>query len=361
MQIIPLLKRLFTSHRKSRKIANEFVKKYYKENRNKNFPFTHNVWSKNIYWDYFLQSLPHSVQSKYYVPRDFYAIELEPKLKTHLFSDFIREKNYFDKLFSNFDIILPKTYIHCINYTLLDKDYSKIKNPKEILEKIDSDVITKSATGGSGMNILKFIKTNGKLVDASGENLDLAKLSKFYNGNFLIQERISQHADIAKFHPGTLNTIRAITYRSFKDNEIYVLSTMLRIGQGKSVVDNISAGGIAVSISVEENGKFCKYAFDKNGNYWLQHPETGITFEGAIFPHYETIIKQLTKLGYYLGHSRIIGWDVSINQEGKMILIEQNVGIGTWMSQIADGRPLFGKFSEEVYDFIKNKKGNCTI
>ena len=112
--ITPVVKKILTSNRKTRKIANEFVEEYYKKNRKKNFPFIHNVWSKNIYWDYFLQSLPHSIQSKYYVPRDYYAIELEPRLKTHLYSDFINEKNYYDKLFSNFDIKLPLTYIKVI-------------------------------------------------------------------------------------------------------------------------------------------------------------------------------------------------------------------------------------------------------
>lgn len=353
---VTFFKKILVTNRQSKRIANEFVKEYYKSKRKKGFAYTKNIWSKNYYWDYFLQSLPHSVQSKFYVPRDYYAIEIEPKFNNHLFSDFINEKNYYDKLFSGFDIILPNTYIRCINNTFLNKEYLRIENPEEILDKIESDIITKSATGGSGENILKFTKADGILVDKLGEKLELSKLSKFYNGNFLIQECIKQHNDIAKFHPGTLNTIRAITYRSLTDNEIYVISAMLRIGQGQSVVDNISAGGIAVGINIEENGKFNKYAFDKYGNHWLQHPESGITFEGSCIPYFDTIVKQLKILGYFLGHSRIIGWDVSVDQNGKMILIEPNIGIGTWMSQVADGHPLFGEFSEEVYDFMKNKK-----
>jgi len=353
---VSLTKKYLLSNRKSKRIANEDVKKFYTKNHIKGSKYVQNVWNKNKYWDFFLQSLPHSIQSKYYVPRDYYAIEIEPKFNNNIFSDFINEKNYYNKLFSGFDIILPKTYLHCINNTFLNEDYFKIENIKEILDKIDCDIITKGSTGGSGENIFKFTKSNGWHVDNSGKKLDILKLSEFYKGNFLVQECISQHEDIAKFHPGTLNTIRALTYRSIKSNEIHVISAMLRIGQGQSVVDNISAGGIAVGINIKENGKFNKYGFDKYGNHWFQHPETGIQFEGSSVPYFKIIVKQLINLGYFLGHNRIIGWDVSVDRNGKMILIEPNIGIGTWMSQIADGRPLFGEFSEEVYDFMKNKK-----
>jgi len=49
-----------------------------------------------------------------------------------------------------------------------------------------------------------------------------------------------------------------------------------------------------------------------------------------------------------------------ISREGETVLIEPNIGVGTWMMQVASGTPTFGEFSDEVRDYIQRriKDGN---
>lgn len=62
--------------------------------------------------------------------------------------------------------------------------------------------------------------------------------------NFIIQERVKQHAEIAKLNPSSLNTFRIVTYRE-RDN-VYILNVTLKIGHKGEVVDNGHAGGYFV-------------------------------------------------------------------------------------------------------------------
>ena len=61
-------------------------------------------------------------------------------------------------------------------------------------------------------------------------------------GQTLVEEKILQHPKLSAIHPESLNTLRIATIK--KDCEIHILCRILRMGQGGSVIDNITSGGL---------------------------------------------------------------------------------------------------------------------
>jgi hypothetical protein len=335
---------------RNRKSYNVHVKNYYEKNKPKNFAFIKNIWSNNYLWDHFLQSLPHSIKSKYYVPADYYAFEIESKLNKE-FKSFCLEKNMFEKMFSNCGVKLPVTILRCMNGIYLDRNYAIIDDIKGVCEGIREDIIIKPTVQSCcGKGIRKYLFVKNTLYYGKTREFDIEEIAKYYKGNFIIQGIVNQNSETAKFHPYSLNTIRAFSYRSVRTNETHVTIAMFRMGINGSYLDNASIDGIACGI--RQNGTLMKYAFDQFGNYCACHPNTKVKFENFKVPSFNRVIKDIKRLANIIPHQRLVGWDFGIDKKRNPVLIELNIGTGTWMLQIANGRPLFGDYSQEVKDYM---------
>lgn len=82
--------------------------------------------------------------------------------------------------------------------------------------------------------------------------------------------------------------------------------------------------GNGVSCVLTPDGKMIKTAYDRD---W--HPKTllpnGQVPNGFEVPFYGRIIEAVEKLQYQVPHSRLVGWDMTISEEGEPILIEANL------------------------------------
>ena len=67
------------------------------------------------------------------------------------------------------------------------------------------------------------------------------------SGSMVIQALIKQHEELNKLHRDSINTIRIMTMTD--KNFVLPLSSIVRMGVGGSMVDNISSGGIACGIN----------------------------------------------------------------------------------------------------------------
>ena len=114
----------------------------------------------------------------------------------------------------------------------------------------------------------------------------LEKLFSEYDHSFLIEEVVKQHADMAALNPDSVNTIRAVTYRSGMD--VVVLYTAIRIGRKGQVIDNESAGGMSTKINPD--GTLSKYAFGAPGEDYIEQTDSGIRLEGYHVPSYDKVL-----------------------------------------------------------------------
>ncbi|HEX3038339.1 MAG TPA: sugar-transfer associated ATP-grasp domain-containing protein [Oscillospiraceae bacterium] len=149
------------------------------------------------------------------------------------------------------------------------------------------------------------------------------------NKQFVVEECIKQHSKMNTLCASSVNTIRIVTFVS--KGVVYVIYSLIRIGNGKKHVDNISSGGLYSPVN--ENGIIYKPSFcDKTGLYYENHPVTNTKLVGFEIPYYPEAIALIKKAALKVPEIRYVGWDVAICETGP-ILIEGNTIPGYDMCQ----------------------------
>lgn len=212
-----------------------------------------------------------------------------------------------------------------------------------IKEKIKKDgelIIKPSIDSQGGLNVKIFDKK---------ENID-QMLGKYKN-NYIVQELVKQNKDLEKIHSKSLNTIRIISL--LHNNNVIILSSLLRMGINNSRVDNFSAGGFACGI--DEKGCLKKYAYNKKGERVEEH-HLGFKLEGYKIKGYEKIIELVKKQHKKFGHFKLISWDFSIDGDYEPVFIEFNLKRGEVdFHQMCNG-PIFGDLTDEILDEVFKEK-----
>jgi hypothetical protein len=206
-------------------------------------------------------------------------------------------------------------------------------------------------SGGVGCYLLKR--------DELGDSLKKIG-DKLLQGSFIHQEAVQQHEIIQTINPSSLNTIRFETYID-KSRKVHILSSYMRFGVGKNIVDNASSGGFFVAIN-QETGKLTGKGYQKikgngGGNIFLAHPDTKVLLEGIEIPFFKEACDLVHKAVEYVPE-RYVGWDVAISKTGPLI-IEGNGAPHIILADIAYGgyrkHPLYAEILEEAYQAPKHK------
>lgn len=119
-----------------------------------------------------------------------------------------------------------------------------------------------------------------------------------------------------RLHAQSVNTVRVITYHN------QIIGTVLRMGIGKSVLDNGSSGGIYAEVD-RESGIVVSQASDYDGNEYWVHPDTGVTILGFEIPFWNECKKMIKQACPLTDGCPLVGWDVAITPNG-VTLIEVN-------------------------------------
>lgn len=153
----------------------------------------------------------------------------------------------------------------------------------------------------------------------------------------IVQRVVPQEPKVARIAPESLNTIRILTMLS-RDGKAFIVGASMRFGVGEAVIDNWSAGGIAVGVNHRE-GTLKEFAFDKTGRRYESHPVSGVRFQGQSIPRWDEAIA--LALGVQVGcpFNRLLGLDVAITPTG-VVLIEINPDADLVFQEQTSG-PLF--------------------
>ncbi|MFM1538305.1 sugar-transfer associated ATP-grasp domain-containing protein [Helcococcus bovis] len=277
----------------------------------------------------------------YMIPDDFYYAELNRYLNDSRYDEFLYNKIYFEYFLpeakkANTIIKYAHGFYRTNNDELVTKD-----GAINLLRSFGKVIIKPSDNmKGRGVEVIDF---------NTDEREALRKIEiKIKSGDFVAQELIKQSEQMNKFNDSSVNTIRPISL--IINNEVVILSKILRIGAKGAVVDNYSNGG--KSRLIDDEGYLVDYEFvsdkmvnfDDNGNKIQREKLIG-------YDKVETLVKQYHKK---FPHLRIIGWDFAIDENYEPVLIELNGYVGD--NQREDGRGTFGKYTEQVLDeFYANK------
>ena len=166
---------------------------------------------------------------------------------------------------------------------------------------------------GKGIKIYRDIDDNHKaLFD------DLLKY-----GSFVIEELIEQETSMANLHPESINTLRLATFR-IKEN-VVVYGAAVRMGTGKSVVDNAGSGGIYCHVNCE-HGFIDTNASDYLGNTYVYHPDTGVRFIGFDIPQWDAAKQLVKEMATIVDGATVISWDLAYSKKGWCMVEANDVG-----------------------------------
>lgn len=154
----------------------------------------------------------------------------------------------------------------------------------------------------------------------------------------LVEEVILQYESIAAFHPESVNTVRISTAID-KQGKVHLMSSVIRVGNGGSNVDNGSAGGLFCGIDIE-SGMIISPGIDLKARRFLKHPTTGQSFLGFIIPRWEELKKLAVEVALVTPQLRYIGWDWVLTKDGRWELLEGNEPGGVHILQQGVGRGL---------------------
>lgn len=259
------------------------------------------------------------------------------------------DKNVLPILAKQASVKMPKEILSSIDGIYRDKNYNEV--PREELKKhlfnIGEAFAKPSVDTNSGKGC-KLINIRNGMDEYSGQ--DVCKVIEDLGDNFVIQEKLKCHKDIANIYPKSVNTFRIITYR-WKDGYHY-MPVIMRIGRGGQYLDNAHAGGIFIGI--DDDGSLKKSAFTEFHEEYLRHPDTGIVFEGYKINCFEKVITAAMKMCMMIPQVGSVNWDFTIDEEGEPVLIEANMNGGSvWLIEMAHGCGAFGELTPDILKWLK--------
>jgi len=293
---------------------------------------------------------------KRYIPESLMYLYIEPFLNNKKMSIAYEDKSTLEK-FNNL-IKVPKIFyknIHGRYYNhednLIDKKEIKLKDGEYIIKpSIDTNQ-------GSGVELLQVKNPNYKLKD---KYLSFKEIEKIYEKNFLIQEKISQKGNnFNKIYSGSVNTLRVMTFR--KDKEILILSVVARFGNIGCIADNPGrSGGIAVGVDIDK-GVLKKEAFLARKIKVDRHPSTKVKVGGVKIENFDKVKEIVILLHKELKYFDLISWDIAINENEEVCLIEMNTNFQEIIFHQTANGPLFGKHTDYILENISKKYGGIKI
>lgn len=271
------------------------------------------------------------------------------------YSGYYGDKNVFDAIFGK--NVLPTTILRRIDSDFYTADYQPIISHAELgnllsnIKKLPySNIVLKPSVSDSGRGVELFERRGEKYVNRRSNEVLNEQFLVSLNQDFIMQEGMEQSDFMSTLNPTSVNTIRIATYRSVVDNEVHILSSVIRIGANGASVDNLHAGG--AMIRVDENGFLANCLFNQYGERTKEH--NGINFSSSelIVPNWGNVLDFARKVAAQVTFARLLQLDVMIDSKGAPRLIEFNCqAFSCWIAQFT-GTPALGEYTDEIYDFI---------
>ena len=148
----------------------------------------------------------------------------------------------------------------------------------------------------------------------------------------LLEEPIKQCDEMNKLNNSSVNTVRMVSVMN-EANEVTVLTTFARIGNGK-FVDNFNSGGMTAKVDVD-TGVIEEAAVNKAGEIFEKHPITGTKIKGFKIPYWNEAINMVKEAAKLSPNIRYVGWDVGMSENGP-VFVEGNQFPGHDIYQVAE-------------------------
>ena len=199
---------------------------------------------------------------------------------------------------------------YCVNGLFLSRAYDVLDqaNITDSLFKQSDRIVFKLDNSLQGRDIF--------ILDR--RSFDVDRLRSLGNGTF--QNYIAQHPFFREFMPDSVATLRITTVMA-SDGEVSFRAGYLRFGRANET--NVKSAS-HIRVPFNERGVLDAQAYMAN---WLttdRHPDTGVPFAGRIIPHCDKCVSAALQLQRLVPHARCVGWDMIVDQDSEVKLMEWN-------------------------------------
>ena len=308
--------------------------------------------------DYYKQMLGVKVTTKWHqlaysisgicdkriLPFDLYLYYIRPALINNRMRLAYQDKNFFPRIlpFVNF----PKTILQCSNGFFFSGQQAISREEAVRMCYNLSPSIIKPALNTFGGNNIVLLSVKEGITNM--DNKTIEEVFNAYGRNFIIQEAVKQHPQMASLNPTSLNTIRIMSFR--KDNEVLICSCFARIGKPGSVVDNMSSGGIGVVVKAD--GFFSQYAYTRTYSELKETTYTGIVLKDFQIPAFDAVLELVKKAHLAIPQFPLLAWDIAIDENKIPVVVEYNIHFDNTVL-IQMGELFFGEYTDEILPIIK--------
>lgn len=281
---------------------------------------------------------------------------IEPALNPREFIPICSDKNFFTQIIPK--EFMPVTILRRMDGgVIMDENYNPIKFLRDFMDHIYnvSEIIIKpSRESSSGNGIQKFVRINQNFYRYN-DSLELnEEFLLNYGSDFIVQECVEQSQFMSRLCFSSVNTIRIVTYRSYKTEEIILLCAVLRVGSLGSVVDNVHAGGRFVRIDLN-TGALGNVLVNQYGDKQSVWNNVDYNSEKLHIPNWENVCSFAKSVAKCLRHQRLVSLDIAISKSNKPILIEYNIRTSSpWLFMLTN-QLFLGDYTDEIIDYCKKK------
>ena len=272
-----------------------------------------------------------------FIPSDLYYIELLPYINNMQFRFALEDKNFLDRRFH--DVKQARTVCRRMAGEYYDDKMELIcqADAVRLCQKREGELFIKpSLYGGFGIGIQKF--------DPAGcSDERIADYFSEAGTNFIVQEKIRQHASLASLNPESVCTIRVLSL--FVNGSVYIPNMYVRIGtEGLSHVKT----GSEYNAEILPDGRISPMVCLDEGR-WFDNLQEGLFDDTLVIPGIDQILEEVRRIHPRAGHFKWIGWDFTLDEDGDPLLIEFNTAPGDHAQRVC-GRPLFGEMTDWVLE-----------
>lgn len=283
-----------------------------------------------------------------YLPEDFYVMYADRFFSDRNEARYIDNKCYYYRIFSN--VRQPELVAMRIGKTWLDENLRAV-SPKVIISllKKEREVVIKKAVNSQGGYGVFFLNGNNMIYD-------FRKIIRNISGDVVIQRPVHQHPLLAQLHPESVNTMRIVSLLT--GNHVKIYAVALKIGTGNSRTDNGCQGGIYVGVNPDSSLK--EYGILDDGTVLHCHPDLDYFFADKKVPCLSSALELVKNAHVFMGHFRLVSWDVTIDDKGKAVLIEANLSLGGINDVQMCCGPLFGKDTKKILREVMQDRRKVT-
>jgi len=275
-----------------------------------------------------------------FIPYDVFHLNIEPRLNMKDYQLVLTDKNaqYNNPALSTH---LPEPVMHLIAGDLYLPGFVRIGDADcdRILGSSSEEFVVKpSIAHGGGLDL--------QMMDGRATAAFLRDRQSRNDANWIVQRRLRQCPEMARFNASSVNTFRIMTMRA--DCEVLCLSSVLRVGRAGMIVDNQMAGGLAAGVV---DNRLRGRAMDREFYFHEAHPDSGVAFTGAL-PAYSEAFALCLKLHQIIPWFDLISWDVAIDERYRPVIIEFNVSDQELDFHQLNNGPLFGSIDSLILSML---------